>query len=112
ASSERLAEVDGRNLQRLPVLRNSSPGDEDALITKQIRDPAVGQRCLGILGADQLLDQCADGSGRRGAAGVGGDMTAKEILELVSAARRQHVFLCRYAGDRRLVQAQDLGNLA
>jgi hypothetical protein len=39
--SGRLAQVDGRDLQRLPVFGDRSPGDDDALFAQEVRDPAV-----------------------------------------------------------------------
>ncbi len=56
----RLAQVHGRDLQRFPVLGDRAPGDDDALLAQHLGDPAVGQRRLRVLRADQLLDQRAD----------------------------------------------------
>src|SRR5206468_9118664 len=68
------------------------------------------QRRLGVLGGDQLLDQRADRRGGGRAAGVGGDVAAEEILELVGAARRRHVLLRGDARNGAFVQAERLGD--
>ena len=46
------------------------------------------------------------------AAGVGAERRAEEVLELEGAERRRHVLGGRHARDRRLVQAELVGDLA
>jgi len=73
---------------------------------------AVGQRRFRVFRGNQLLDQRADGGGRRRAARIGRDVAAEEILELERAARRQHVLLRGDPRDRRFVQRQHVGDFA
>src|SRR6266700_585513 len=108
----RFAHVDGWNLQRFPVLRDRPPRDEDTLIAEEVGNPAVGQRRLGILGANELLDQRPDRRSGRRAPGIGRHVAAEEVLELVGPALREHVLLRRDARNRGLVQAEDLRDLA
>ena len=78
----RLAQVDGRNGECLPVLGNGTPRDNDALFPQDVGNPAVGQRRFRVLGAHQLLDQRADRRRRGGAAagvGLGGRTTDKSV---------------------------------
>src|SRR5690242_15030212 len=58
--SKRLAHVDWRNLQRLAVLRDRAPGDQDSLLAEHVGDLAVGKRYFRVFGGDQLLDQRAN----------------------------------------------------
>src|SRR5215510_15252286 len=105
-SLEGFAQVDGRNVYGLTILRDRAARDDDPLLAEDLRDLAVRERLEPILRADQLLDQRANRGRRAGAARVGGDMAAKEVLELENAARRGHVLLGRHARHGRLVQAE------
>src|SRR6266849_684569 len=93
----RLAQIDWRYLQRFAVFRDRPPRDDDPLIAEEVRNAAVGERCVAVLGGNELLDQGANRSRGRSAAGIGRDVAAEEILELVSSARGEHVFLRGYA---------------
>src|SRR5207237_8447155 len=83
-----------------------------ALLAKYLRDARVRERRARIFGGDQLLDEGADGGGRGGAARLGGDMAAEEILELEGAARRGHELLRGDARNGAFVQPERLGDLA
>src|SRR5689334_20322213 len=98
--SERLTQIYGRNVQRLPVLRDRAPGDHDPLLPEDLGNLAVRERPLRVLGCDQLLDERADGRGGARATGLRRDVAAEEILELEDASRRQHEFLGRDARHR------------
>src|SRR6185295_849677 len=63
-------------------------------------------------GGDELLDQRADGGRGGGAARVGGDVAAEEVLELEGAARGRHELLRGDARDGALVQAEGAGDFA
>src|SRR3989454_409150 len=101
-----------RHLQRLTVVCNRAAGHYDALLAEDLGDARVRKRGFRVLGGHQLLDQRADRGRRRGAAGLGGDVAAEEILELESAARRGHVLLRGDARDGAFMQPERLRNLA
>src|SRR3977135_2517490 len=93
----RLAQIDWWYLQRFTIFCDRPPRDHDSLVAEEVRDAAVGERCVTVLGGDELLDQRANrGRGCR-AAGIGRDVAAEEMLELVRSARGHHVFLRGYA---------------
>src|SRR5712692_6845447 len=110
--SKGLSLVDGGNLQCFAILGNGAARDDDALLAEDLRDARVRERRLRILRGDQLLDERADRGRGGGAARLGGDVAAEEILELEGAARRRHVLLRGDARDGALVQAERLGDLA
>src|ERR1700681_4078570 len=93
----RLTQIDWRYLQRFAIFRDRPPRDDDPLISEEVRDAAVGERRVAVLGGDKLLDQGANRGRGRSAAGIGRDVAAEEIFELVSSARGEHVFLRGYA---------------
>src|SRR6266705_3072800 len=101
-----LSLVDGRNLQRLPVLRDRAPRHHDTLLAEDLRDARVRERRARVLGGDQLLDQGPDRGRGSSAARLGGDMASEEVLELEDAARRKHEFLGGDARYGRFVQAE------
>src|SRR2546427_10897790 len=104
--------IDRRDLQRLTVFCNRAAGHYDTLLAEDLGDARVRKRGFRVLGGHQLLDQRADRGRRRGAAGLGGDVAAEEILELESAARRGHVLLRGDARDGAFMQPERLRYLA
>src|SRR5262245_15122348 len=105
-------EVDGEYLQRLAILGHGATRNDDPLLRQYLRDLPVRERLAGVFRHHQLLDQRADGGAGRRSAGVGRDVTSEEVLELVDAARRMHVFLRRHARNGGFMQVQRLGNLS
>src|SRR6202158_624051 len=93
----RLTQIDWRYLQRFAIFRDRPPRDDDPLISEEVRDAAVGERCVAVLCGNELLDKRANRGCGCSAAGIGRDVAAEEILELVSSARGEHVFLRGYA---------------
>src|SRR5262245_14788606 len=111
-ASQGFPEVGGKDLQGLAVLGDGAAGHHDALLGQYLRDLAVGERLAAVLGGHQLLDQRAYRGARSGTAGLGGDVAAEEILELVDTARGVHELLRRHARYRGLVQVERAGDLA
>src|SRR3954469_10209423 len=107
-----LSLVDGGNLQRFTILRDSAARHHDALLAEDLGDARIRKRRLGVLGAHELLDQRADGGRGRGAARFGGDVAAEEVFQFEGAARRRHELLRGDARDGALVQAEGAGDLA
>src|SRR5690606_22824396 len=112
ARLQRFSPRDGRNAQRLAIFRDRAAGDDEALLGEQLRDAPVGERIRPVLGLDDLADHRAYGRARRGAAGVGGDVTSEEVFQLEGAEGRQDVLARGHARDGRLVQAERVGDLA
>jgi hypothetical protein len=112
AVKRRLAQVGGRDAQRLAVLGHGAARALDALLLEHLGDLAVRQRLLDVLGRHELLDQRAHRGARRVAAGLGAQRRAEEVLQLEGAERRRHVLGRGHARDGRLVQAQLVGDLA
>src|SRR5205807_4516423 len=81
----RLTQIDWRYLQRYAIFRDRPPRDDDPLISEEVRDAAVGERYVAVLGGNELLDQRANRSCGRSASGVGRDVAAEAILELLSS---------------------------
>ncbi len=71
-------------------------------------DSGVGR----VLRLDHALDDAADRRRRAGAAARRRHLAREEVLELEHADRRRHVLVVGDPGDRRLVQAELLGDLA
>src|SRR3990170_7408011 len=98
--SDRFAQTDWQYLHGFAVFCDGAARHDDALLAENLGNLAVRERLPGVLGAHHLLDQRADRGARGGAAALGGDVTAEEILELEDAARSEHEFLGRHPRHR------------
>src|SRR5260370_12534417 len=101
-----------KNAELIAVLGDRATRDADAFALEHLDDLLIGQRVLGRLVVDELLNLCLDGPSARVLARRGRQTAREEELQRQQAARCLHVLLVGHAADGALVHADDVGDLA
>src|SRR5437867_13453779 len=91
--SQPLAHACRKDAQLIAVLGDGAARDLHAALREHLDDLLVGERILGVLVVDHLLDLRLDRSGAGILAGGGGEAAREEELERPQPARRLHVLL-------------------
>src|SRR5579862_239038 len=100
-----------QDIQFVPILGDRAPGDGYAARAQDFDDLLVAQRVLGVLFLDQVFDRALDARVAHRLAPRGLVAGREEILHLEDSLRRGDVLAGDGAADRRLMHADDLGDL-
>ena len=93
------------------VLGHRPPGDAQVLAGQELADLDVAQRIVPVLGLDELADLVLDPERGDVLAVVPLQGLVEEVLQGEDAPRRHHVLVGHDPADRRLVDADVLGDL-
>lgn len=99
------------DVHHFAILRDGAAGHHEALFAQVFRDGVVRQGLGLVFRLDELLDEGLDGGAGSGAAFLGGQGAAEEILEFEQAPGGHHVLLGGDPGYGGLVQVHGFGDL-